>query len=144
MPTPARLAVVPFLAMTDAVQLALIAAVAPTLVAGVGVVVSLVNTLKANNIIGSTKEIHTLTNANLTKVTSALDLALKEIQGLREQINLLTKAKEVADALAEKNKPGEVVVVNKLDEPVPMHPVDVTAPLKSVETKPAPKKEKTK
>jgi len=59
---------------------------------------------KADALIEKAVEIHTLTNSNLSRVTASLEIALKEIDGLRQLVESLTKAKAVADALASKEK----------------------------------------
>lgn len=62
--------------MSDAVSIALIASIAPTIAALAALVVSVLNSRRL-------VEIHTLTNSNLSKVTAALAVANEKIEGLR-------------------------------------------------------------
>lgn len=75
--------------MTDAVQLALIASVAPTLAALGAAAIGIRNSRKSDTIIKKADEIHTLTNANLTRVTNALEVANTEIIGLKKLVGAL-------------------------------------------------------
>lgn len=59
---------------------------------------------KADTLIEKAVEIHTLTNSNLSKVTESLNVALKEIDGLKKLVESQTKAKDVADNLAKGKK----------------------------------------
>lgn len=65
--------------MTDAVELALIASIAPTFAALATLIVSIRNTTKLS-------EIHTLTNSNLNRVVNDLVSANAKIDGLQKLI----------------------------------------------------------
>lgn len=93
--------------MTDTVQLALIAAVPPTIAAMAALAVSIHNGMKAaetgkkaDTIIEKAAEIHTLTNSNLSAVTKSLEVAQARIDGLEKLVAQNLAAKKVADDLA--------------------------------------------
>ncbi len=73
--------------MSDPVQLALLASIAPTITAAAGLIVGILNREKV-------KEIHTLTNSNLHKVVAELAEAKLKI-GALEAIIELEKKKNV-------------------------------------------------
>lgn len=90
--------------MTDAVSLALVAAVAPTIASLAALFVGLNNSKKQDNIVKKSDtiiekavEIHTLTNSNLTNVTAALALANAKIEGLQKLIESMGAAKVSVD-----------------------------------------------
>lgn len=127
--------------MTDVQATIIIAAIVPTLAAFGAMVVSVVNAIKSNSngrkaddIIQKAVEIHTLTNSNLSKVTASLEVANAKIDGLQAMVTEMTKAKAIADTVAEKAAqkvpsgvapapahatPAEVIVVNEPHDPVP-------------------------
>jgi hypothetical protein len=108
--------------MTDNVQLALIASIAPTIAAVGALLVSIHNANKAaaiekktDTVIEKAVEIHTLTNSNLSKVSSALEVANQKISGLEAMVGSLAASKQAADALAS----AKVAVEAKAPLPVP-------------------------
>lgn len=64
-------------------------------------VISLKNLRKADVIIGKAVEIHTLTNSNLSKITSALDVANEKIAGMEKLIAAGVESKNEARIKAE-------------------------------------------
>lgn len=101
--------------MTETVQLALVASVAPTLAAIAGIVVSWRNNRKLD-------VIHTLTNSNLTKVTTDLEFANKEIGKLRELVTDLVAKPE--DQKLIKEAEVEPIKVPEVSPIVPEHFMD--------------------
>lgn len=100
--------------MTDTVQLALIASIAPTLAACGALLVSILNRQKAtetghkvDTVIEKAVEIHTLTNSNLSKVTAANDVLTAKVEGLQKLVASMVDAKTVADSVAEKKAAKE-------------------------------------
>lgn len=83
--------------MTDPVQLALIASIAPTLAALAAMIVSLRNGAKSDVISAKADVIHALTNDTLSKATNALAVANETIKGQQAIIATLTDAKKVDD-----------------------------------------------
>lgn len=57
---------------------------------------------KQDVLIEKAVEIHTQTNGHLSKVTSALDVALKEIEGLKTLVATMSEAKNAAALASEK------------------------------------------
>ncbi len=93
--------------MSETVQLALIATIAPTLASLVAVYVSIQGNKAAKkasekiDIIGDkTTEIHTSTNGTLASMTKALEVSHTEIAGLKDMVASLVKSKAVADGIA--------------------------------------------
>jgi len=98
--------------LSETVQIALVATIAPTVAALAGVFISLGNrrkaeetrvavtatAAKADTIIEKAAEIHTLTNSNLSKVTAALEVANEKIQGLEKLMASMVKAHAAANA----------------------------------------------
>lgn len=87
--------------MTDAVQIALIASIAPTLAASAAVIIGILNRKKADEtgkkadaIIDKAEEIHVLTNSNLTKVTQALTKANRKISALERLVMAMVEEKK--------------------------------------------------
>lgn len=79
-------------------QFTIIIAAVPAILAGIGsIIVSLRNSSKLT-------EIHTLTNSNLTKVKTQLDIAMQKIEGMNDLISNMKIERMVAekdkDALA--------------------------------------------
>lgn len=128
------------LALTDAAQLALIAAIAPTLAALAALIMGIVNSRKsdrnsdkadavndkANTLIEKTAEIHTLTNSNLTEVRSELREANQKILGMENLVRSIQEGMSRERTAREKpvgdgTPPGpqEVEIVNTPDSPVP-------------------------
>lgn len=106
------------LALSDAVQLAYISAIVPT-VAGLGaMLVGLKNGQKSNRNGEKLVEIHTLTNSNLTAVTSALEVANTKIAGLERMLQEIGKAQNVTNATL--HTPIPVVIEQPKDLPVPV------------------------
>lgn len=68
------------------VMLALIASIAPTILAIAVLTTSIRTSRKADVIIEKADEIHTLTNAQLTNVTSDLDSVNRRIQKLEKML----------------------------------------------------------
>lgn len=68
------------------VLLALIASIAPTILAIAVLATSIRTSRKADVIITKADEIHTLTNSNLTEVTSDLDSVNRRIQKLEQML----------------------------------------------------------
>lgn len=87
--------------MSDTVLLAIIASLAPTLMALAAFVISLKNSRKSDVIIGKATEIHTLTNSNLTAITTALGIANEKIIGLEKLISATAETKKEAQLHAE-------------------------------------------
>lgn len=87
--------------MSDTVVLAIIASLAPTLMALAAFVVSIHNSKKSDVIIEKAAEIHTLTNSSLSKVQSALDVANERIIGLEKLIASGVETKKEAQLKAE-------------------------------------------
>lgn len=126
--------------MSDIQLTIVLAAIVPTLAALGALMVSVINAIKSNangvkadDIIKKAEQIHTLTNSNLSKVTASLEVANAKIDGLQLMVAEMTKAKAIADTVAEKAAekvpaiaapvtppaPTEVVVVNEPTDPVP-------------------------
>ncbi len=83
--------------MSDAVILALIVAVPSTILACATLIVGVRNSRKTDTVIEKAAEIHTLTNSNLSKVTTALEVANEKIEGLQRlvaQIKAVPKLKK--------------------------------------------------
>lgn len=122
--------------MTDIQLTIVLSAIVPTLAAVGAMIVSVVNAIKssangvkADDIIKKAEQIHTLTNSNLSKVTAALEVANAKIDGLQTMVSEMTRAKAIADHVAQRaaekvtsrahDSPTEVLVVNPPTEPVP-------------------------
>lgn len=97
--------------MSDPVQMALIASIVPALAGLTQVIISLKNGSKAdlNNkksdiILQKATEIHTLTNGNLSVVTSALAVANAKIEGLEKLMSSVVEAKKTAEKIVEEQK----------------------------------------
>jgi hypothetical protein len=88
--------------VSDLVILGIIAVVPTTLAALGALLVSLRNGKKSDIIIEKAAEIHTLTNSNLSKLTSQLEVANSKITGLERLVASLVEAKGIADRLASK------------------------------------------
>jgi len=84
--------------VTDALAIALTVAAAPTLLALGSFMQSLRNGKKTDALVVKTDEIHVLANANLAKVTEALNIANQRIAGLERMIGELGKDKTLAAA----------------------------------------------
>lgn len=93
--------------LSDTVLLGLVTAIPTTLAALGALFVSLRNGAKTDKVQAKVEavdakaiEIHTLTNSNLSKVTSQLEVANSKIEGLQKLVSSLVTAKEVADRVA--------------------------------------------
>lgn len=113
--------------MTDIQLTIILAAIVPTLAALGAMVVSVVNAIKSNangvkadDIIKKAEQIHTLTNSNLSKVTASLEVALARIDGLQKMVAEMSKAKDIADHVAER-------AAEKVPTPR-QEPMEVTTP----------------
>jgi hypothetical protein len=116
--------------MTDT-QLTIIIAAIPATVAAIGALAATIIAamkssergiraeIKADDLLGKTAEIHTLTNSNLTKVQGALDVALAKIEGLQTMVAAMVHAKAIADKLAEIATPPEVKTINEPSNIIP-------------------------
>lgn len=143
-----------FLMISETVQLALVGSVVPT-IAAVGAIFigwwsnrkiarDAVDAAKKNyeaievvdkktdKVIGQNTEIHTLTNSNLTKVQSQLDVALERIKGMEELVKSMATAKTVADDLSTK-KASSLTAASTSSEvdPIPVADAVVADLLKS-------------
>lgn len=87
--------------MSDTVLLAIIASMAPTLMALAALAVSFRNLKKSDVIIEKAAEIHTLTNSNLSQITAALGVANEKILGLEKLISATAETKKEAQIKAE-------------------------------------------
>lgn len=120
-------------------QLVIIIAAIPTILAGIGsIIVSLRNSTKLT-------EIHTLTNSNLSKVKTQLDIAMQKIEGMNDLIQQMKVDRMVAEkdkdalaaavattALVASAAPAiqDVKIVNTPADPAIVKPI-VTSPLKT-------------
>lgn len=119
-------------------QFTIIIAAVPAILAGIGsIIVSLRNSTKLT-------EIHTLTNSNLSKVKTQLDIAMQKIEGLNDLIGnmkiermvaekdkdaLVTAAATTATAAAAAPAVQDVRIANTPDDPAKVKLV-TTSPLK--------------
>lgn len=87
--------------MSDTVILAIIASMAPTLMALAALAVSFRNLKKSDVIIEKAAEIHTLTNSTMTKLQSSLEVANEKIIGLEKLISATADTKKEAQIKAE-------------------------------------------
>jgi hypothetical protein len=98
--------------MTDAIMIALIAAVPPTLVALAGFFQGISNGRQAGKIVAKTEEIHTATNGHLSVLTKNLADAKQEIKDLQgsmrtELAEANQQVKDLVLSLAAAVKPKE-------------------------------------
>ena len=75
--------------MTDNVQLGLIISLPPTIAAISALIVGVHNSFKSDKVEAKLDVVHELTNSNLSKVTNALAVAQKEIDGLKRLVQAL-------------------------------------------------------
>lgn len=80
--------------MTPEVQLALVAAIVPTIAAIGAIVVVIVGNRrvvqKAEVIVAKVDEVHATTNGALSTVTKSLEVATEKVAGLEKLVNALT------------------------------------------------------
>ncbi len=87
-----------------AVVIAFIAVMPGTLIAVATLITSIKNGKKADDMRDKVIEIHTQTNGNLSKLTSALELANTKIVGLEKLVTEMNNAKHEAKQLADKGQ----------------------------------------
>lgn len=84
--------------MTPEVQLALVAAIVPTIAAVGAIVVVIVGNRraaqKADVMMEKTTEIHTATNGTLSALNKSLEVAMEKISGLEKLVSTLEKPKQ--------------------------------------------------
>ena len=90
--------------MSEAVQIALIASITPTVAAICALIIGIINGRKANvaatkadSLLEKTTEIHTLTNSNLARVQAALDVANEKIKGLEQVLTSIADRQKAHD-----------------------------------------------
>lgn len=81
---------------------ALLASIPPTLLAWAALNSSKRNADKADTIINKSEQIHALTNSNLSKVTTALEVANTKIEGLQKLVTEMVATKNQAQEVAMK------------------------------------------
>jgi len=96
--------------MSETAQLALIAAIIPTIAAIAAAVLSVMTLLKSNEngtksdaIIQKSDVIHTLTNSRLTEVTAQLAVANEKIEGLQKLVSQMMEAEKATNLAAERS-----------------------------------------
>lgn len=93
---------------------------------------------KTDTIIEQGIQIHTLTNSNLTRLTSQLDVANERIKGLEELVKAMIAAKVIADDLSTKKVDSEtrgpLVAATATSAPIPVADDKVAELLKGVVT----------
>lgn len=87
--------------MSDAVTIAAMGSIATCVVALIGLVVSIVNVWKTNRVKQATVEIHTIVNSNLSRISTALDVANEKIAGMEKLIAAGVESKNEARIKAE-------------------------------------------
>lgn len=85
--------------MSETVQLALIAAIPPTIASLVGLWISWLNRRETKRLITKTDEIHVLANDNLSKQTDALAVANQKIQDLKQDVGQLVSVLRPAPSI---------------------------------------------
>lgn len=81
---------------------AFFASLPPTIAAFAALIVSRSNGHKADAIVKSTDQIHTLANSNLAQVSNDLKVATSKIEALERLVTSLGTAKGIADVVAER------------------------------------------